>query len=295
MNLQVRRKGRPQGKKPSKILYVRNITDPSITVPLQNELSRCLEQISFTKGETEENWAKLRNEVGTAAKKTIEVLKRHHQDLFDDNGSEIQSLLAEKYAAYKDWLADKQSESKRDKFHHLRGKVQKRLRSMNDEWWKKKAGEIKGYADSKNAKLFYSSLREVYGPPQRSSAPVWNPQGELLTDNEAINKRWTEHFEQLLNRLSSIDPSVIDENPARTPHMELDNPLTEDEVTEAIAELQSGKSAGSYGIPPEVFKADSQPLIQKFTEFVCMCWEDGCLLQDLKDARIVHLCKGKCM
>ena len=24
-----------------------------------------------------------------------------------------------------------------------------------------------------------------------------------------------------------------------------------------------------------------------------MCWEDGCLLQDVKDARIVHLYKGK--
>ena len=75
--------------------------------------------------------------------------------------------------------------------------------------------------------------------------------------------------------------------------MEVDNPPTEDEVTEAIAELQSGKSAGSDGIPPEVFKAGGQPLIQKFTEFACMCWEDGSLPRDLKDARIVHLYKGK--
>ena len=107
----------------------------------------------------------------------------------DDNDSEIQSILADKYAVHKDWLADNQSESKRNKFHHLRGKVQKRLRSMKDEWWEKKAGEIQGDADSKNAKLFYSSLREVCGLPQRSAAPIRNLQGELLTDNEAINKR----------------------------------------------------------------------------------------------------------
>ncbi|KAL8594522.1 hypothetical protein ACOMHN_028876 [Nucella lapillus] len=50
---------------------------------------------------------------------------------------------------------------------------------------------------------------------------------------------------------------------------------------------------GPDGIPPEVFKAGSQSLIQKFTEFLCMCWEDGCLPQDLKDARIVLLYKGK--
>ncbi|KAL8624741.1 hypothetical protein ACOMHN_002436 [Nucella lapillus] len=127
-----------------------------------------LEQVDFTKGQTEENWAKLRNEVDTAAKKTIDIIKRHHQDWFDDNDSVIRSLLAEKYAAHKNWLADIQSDSRRDKFHHFRREVQKRLRSMKDEWWKKKAEEIHGYADSKNAKLFYSSLREVYEPPQRS-------------------------------------------------------------------------------------------------------------------------------
>ncbi|KAL8564195.1 hypothetical protein ACOMHN_017464 [Nucella lapillus] len=75
--------------------------------------------------------------------------------------------------------------------------------------------------------------------------------------------------------------------------MELDDPPTKDEVAKAIAQLQCGKSAGPDGILPEVFKAGSQPLIQKFTEFLCMCWEDGCLPQDLKDARIVHLYKGK--
>ncbi|KAL8561903.1 hypothetical protein ACOMHN_046693 [Nucella lapillus] len=75
--------------------------------------------------------------------------------------------------------------------------------------------------------------------------------------------------------------------------MELDYPPTKDEVAGVIAQLQCGKSAGPDGIPPEVFKAGSQPLIQKFTEFLCMCWEDGCLPQDLKYARIVHLYKGK--
>ena len=74
---------------------------------------------------------------------------------------------------------------------------------------------------------------------------------------------------------------------------ELDAPPTEDEVTTAIEELQCGKAAGPDGIPPEVFKAGGPPLVEKLTEFLCMCWEDGCLPQDLKDARIVHLYKGK--
>ncbi|KAL8584287.1 hypothetical protein ACOMHN_014706 [Nucella lapillus] len=229
---------------------------PDVIAALQNELSKRLEQVDFTKGQTEENWAKLRNEVDTAAKETIDILKRHHQDWFDDNDFLIRSLLAEKYAAHKNWLSVIQSDSRRDKFHRLIREVQKQLRSMKYEWWIKDAEEIQGYADSKNAKFFASSLREVYGPPQRSTAPIRNLQGELLSDNEAINQRWSQHFEQLLNRPSSIDPSVIEQIPPRPLHMELDDPPTKDEVAGPIAELRCGKSAG-----PAVFKAGSQPLI----------------------------------
>ena len=70
---------------------------------------------------------------------------------------------------------------------------------MKDDWWKKKAEEIQMYADTKNTKMFYSSLKEVYGPRQVSTAPIKDIEGELLTDKQAINKRFAEHFEQLLN------------------------------------------------------------------------------------------------
>ena len=85
---------------------VQKISNPGITVALQNELSKCLKQVAFTKAETEESWAKLEIEVDTAATETIDFLKRHHQDCFDNNDFEIYSLLAGKYAAHKHWLAD---------------------------------------------------------------------------------------------------------------------------------------------------------------------------------------------
>ncbi|XP_074627031.1 uncharacterized protein LOC141885034 [Acropora palmata] len=315
VSFQIRRKRRPQGKKPPKKLDVSQTKNPDAVLALQSELSKRLEQVTFCKGVTEENWAKFRDEVNSAARETIDVLKKHHQDWFDDNDTEIQGLLAEKYTAHKAWLADKQSDAKRDRFHSLRGKLQKQLRCMKDIWWKRKPEEVQGYADSKNAKLFYSTLKElvfwcvaglregfctvifpksvVQGEDPRHTAPIRNLQGELLTDNEAINKRWSEHFEQLLNRPSSIDPSVIEEIPERPLCTDLDDLPTENEVEEAIKELQCGKAAGPDGIPPEVFKTGGQLLVKKLTEFLCMCWEDGCLPQDLKDARIVHLYKGK--
>ena len=98
-------------------------------------------------------------------------MKRHHQDWFDANDSEIQKLLTDKYTAHRAWLAHRESESKRKHFSETRRILQKRLRQLKDEWWKRKAEEIQLYADSNNAKMFYSSLREVYGPPQKKFSP----------------------------------------------------------------------------------------------------------------------------
>ena len=91
----------------------------------------------------------IKHEVDTAAKQTIDVLKGQHHLWFDDSDAEIQGLPAEKYAAHKNWLTDKQSDSKRHKVHHLRRKFHKQLLSMKDKWLKKKAHELQGYADFK--------------------------------------------------------------------------------------------------------------------------------------------------
>ena len=110
-----------------------------------------MEKVLFIKGETEENWSELREEVNNADKETISEMKRHHQDQFDENDYKFENQ------------ADK--ESTRKHFSETQRILQKSLRQLKDEWWKRNAEEIQLYADSNDAKMFYSSLREVYGPP----------------------------------------------------------------------------------------------------------------------------------
>ena len=55
VNLQVQRERRPQVKKSPKTGCVRKINNPDITLALQNEISKRLEQVAFTKGKTAEH------------------------------------------------------------------------------------------------------------------------------------------------------------------------------------------------------------------------------------------------
>ena len=131
----------------------------------------------------------------------------------------------------------------------------------------------------------------MYGPSQTCAAPIRNLQGEFLTDDEAINKRWAEYFEKLINKSSTVDQSAVEEIPMRPQKENLDIAPTEEEVREAIEEMQCGKAAGPDSIPPEIFKAGDDPMVEKL---ICMCWKDGYLAHDLKDIRMVHFykCKG---
>ena len=85
---------------------------------------------------------------------------------------------------------------------------------MQDSWLSKKADEIQSFADRKDMKKLFDALKTVYGPQSSGTTPLLSADGtSLLTDKEAILKRWAEHFDGVLNRPSSINNESINRLP----------------------------------------------------------------------------------
>ena len=86
---------------------------------------------------------------------------------------------------------------------------------MQDSWLSNKADEIQGFADRKDIKRFYDSLKELYGPTTSGSlSPLLSADGStLITDMEKVLDRWAEHFGSVLNRPSNINDDAIDRLP----------------------------------------------------------------------------------
>ena len=82
---------------------------------------------------------------------------------------------------------------------------------MQDSWLSSKADEIQSFADTKDMKKFFDALKTVYVPQSSGTTPLLSADGtSLLTDKEAILKRWAEHFDSVLNRRpSSINDDAI--------------------------------------------------------------------------------------
>ena len=112
---------------------------------------------------------------------------------------------------------------------------------------------------------FFDALKTIYGPQSSGTTPLLSADGtSLLTDKEAILKRWAEHFDGVLNRPSSIKEAIN-----RLPHVECnalhDELPTVSETVKAIKLLSSGKLPGSDAIPAEIYKAGGPPVAEKLT------------------------------
>ena len=68
----------------------------------------------------------------------------------------------------------------------------------------KKADEIQSFADRKDMK-FFDALKIIYCPQSSGTTPLLSADGtSLLTDKEAILKRWAEHLDGVFNRPPSV-------------------------------------------------------------------------------------------
>ena len=89
------------------------------------------------------------------------------------------------------------------------------------------------YADLGNTRAFYEALRSVYGPSHQIQALLRSSDdSDVLTDRESILRRWTEHYRSLFGEAS------IANIPQQDVKLDLDDPLTQDEVRSVISKLK---------------------------------------------------------
>ena len=245
-------------------------------------------------GSSTEKWDQFKTLAKESATSTIGLKERVHQDWFDENDEVIRQLLEQKQNAYVEWQNDSSSTSKHDRYKHLQRQAQAALRKMQNDWWERKAKEVQQYADTKNSKMFFSSIKEVYGPAKPCMTPLLSADGStLLKEKNSINERWREHFSTLLNRPSSVDSSALEQISQKPTVESLDLPPTMEEIQKAIKQTSSGKAPGMDGIPAEIFKAAGPVALNTFHTILAGIWEEEDMPKDFRDATVVSLFKNK--
>jgi len=257
-------------------------------------LGRRLDAVQLDGRDVEAAWAALRQTTYDTAMECLGPVTRKHRDWFDENSTEIIQLLDDKRQAYQVYIDDPNNAAKKATLRNIRSTVQAKLRNIQDTWLSNKADEIQGFADRKDMKNFYDGLKEIYGPTTSGSFSLLSADGStLILDKEKILERWVEHFDSVLNRPSSINDEAIDRLPQIPLSEALDEVPTLDGTRKAILRLANGKAPGADSIPAEVYKEGGPALTEKIHQLFVLIWEHETVLQDFKDASIVHLYKRK--
>ena len=146
------------------------------------------------------------------------------------------------------WINDRESAAKADTYRHHKQLAQARLHAMKEQQWSDRATELQ----EKKAKLFYDSLKGIYGPQANGSPSILCVDAETrLTEPSRIRERWAEHFSDVLNRSSTISQVAID-NIAQRPLMdELVYRPTLDETTAAIKNFPVEKQQDQMRLLPK--------------------------------------------
>ena len=221
--------------------------------------------------------------------------RRKQQDWFADNDHEIKSLLYEYHRAYNLLLnASGSPNRERNLYKQIKSETQRKLRAMQDKWWKQKAEEIQVASDCNNTKLLYKLLREAYGPRVSTVVLMRSKSGnELFRNPTDILGRWREYFNELLNQPSQFDYDFVRAMPTYPVKLSMADLPTFQEVVKAIKMLNCGKSPGMDGIYAEILKCGGNRFLERLHDLFKIIWMDVIVPQDWKDAVILILYKGK--
>ena len=175
LRLTVRPPARRQ--KPRHKLNVHAAHDQDIREEQRNAIDQSLSHISTTTtlictSSLTMEWKALSSALLIASQSTLGNMEGRHQDWFDDNATDIRSLIHDKNAAHDALLRNPTSRTPRERFSSKRATVQRMLSWMENNWWAGKAAQIQSYANINDTKSSYEALEGVYGPRRFSLHPV---------------------------------------------------------------------------------------------------------------------------
>ena len=125
----------------------------------------------------DEEWTALPQVVYNTAKTYLGKPDRKHQDWFDLNDQELQTLMSRRDQAHQRLLQTRSTRSTTAAYKDACRLVQKCTRALKSNWRERKAVELQRAADSDNMKGFYNGLNEVWGPKKKGPVQLKSTDG----------------------------------------------------------------------------------------------------------------------
>lgn len=239
-----------------------------------------------------ENWNTLRKTIYSAAMAAYGKKTRNNSDWYETNIAKMEPVIEAKRTALTKYKNDPSS-SNLQLLRNARTTVKRTARQCANDYWLKLCDHIQVASETGHIRGMYEGIKQATGIPVKKTAPLKSKTGETITDSKQQMDRWVEHYLELYSRETSVSQEALDAIPNLPVMEELDATPTVDELEKAINSLKSRKAPGNDSIPPEVIKQGKSVLLGPLHKLLCMCWKEGKVPQDMRDAKIITLYKNK--
>ncbi|CAM4709419.1 unnamed protein product [Leuciscus chuanchicus] len=238
-------------------------------------------------------WLRFRNIVRDCALSSFGRRTRKQPDWFRCYADTLLPSLANKRAAR---LAVKQDSSPHTIAHwkQTRSEVQRLTREAKHLYWESICRRVEHCSATGNTGGMYQGLKQALGPPVKKSSPLRSATGEILTNLDDQLNRWVEHYSSLYAEpVTASEAAIVSAVPQLPIILELDNIITLNEVKKTISLLKNNKAPGVDGLPPEIFFSGGNTLAVELHHLFSICWNEGTIPDELRNANIVTLYKNK--
>lgn len=237
-------------------------------------------------------WDGLRDAIYSTALSVFGKKQGKPNDWFDANQTTLAPILEEKRIALTNYKLTPNTQTLQA-LRSSRGKLQQASRRCANDYWIQLCSSIQSAADTGNIRLMFDGIKKALGPSPRTIAPLKSASGETIADRSKQLDRWVEHYSELYASDNSVSDAAL-RHVGHLPVMEeLDTEPTSEELSKAINSLTSGKAPGVDGITAEVLKCGKPALLHRLHRLLCLCWKEGSVPQDMRNANIVTLYKNK--
>ena len=168
--------------------------------------------------------------------------------------------------------------------------VKRSVRKDKREWAEHIAREAENAASQGNMKGVYEATKKLCNEKPRHIDMVKDKDGNLLTKDDEIRKRWSEHFDEVLNRPVPSSVADIHEETECIDNIEVGY-ITRDEIRNAMHKMKKGKAAGIDSITIELLRAGGDVAIEVLYELFTKIWDKEEIPEDWSKGLIVKLPK----
>ena len=119
--------------------------------------------------------------------------------------------------------------------------IKRKTKECKDKWLRDLCTEVDDAHEAMKTKKIYATTKTITGKRTTGMASIKDKHGKVLTEDNEVKERWKESFEDLFNKPSPEDTSILQSIPTIPEEGEEPNILL-DEVHRAIRHLKTGKA-----------------------------------------------------